>query len=591
MSTDQIFLFALFGTVFALLIWGRIRYDLVAFSALVVAVIAGFVTPAEAFSGFGHPAVVIIALVLIVSRGLLNSGAVELIAGVVLSADRPLPLHIGVMSIVGAALSAVINNVAALALLMSLDLEAAEKAKRAAALSLMPLSFATILGGMITLIGTPPNIVIAQYRERALGESFGMFDFAPVGLTVAIVGILFVALVGWRLIPQRERASRIQTAEDAGLFVAEAEVPAESSAIGQKVTGLYPLAMEHDIRVLGLVRRGVRLPGFARSVEIRKGDHVVLEGDPKSIEAFLGSAQLDFAGKDKHESGITSPSLSLVEAIVPDSSRITGRCSYDLRLLTRQGVTLLGVSRQGKRFKERVRKLTIQAGDVLLLLGPEERLAEVVSWLGVLPLADRQHSVIQRKKAWLAIGLFLGSIALSVAGLVYLPIALAVCVIAYVVMGIVPGREVYESVEWKVIVLLASLIPLGIALENAGGTQLIAEFIVAQTDGWPHWAILAVLIIVTMTLSDFLNNVATALIAAPIGLDIANTIGVAPDPFLMGVAVAASCAFLTPIGHKNNTIIMGPGGYRFGDYWRMGLPLEILVVVVSVPAILYFWPL
>ena len=591
MSTDQIFLFALFGTVFALLIWGRIRYDLVAFSALVVAVIAGFVTPAEAFSGFGHPAVVIIALVLIVSRGLLNSGAVELIAGVVLSADRPLPLHIGVMSIVGAALSAVINNVAALALLMSLDLEAAEKAKRAAALSLMPLSFATILGGMITLIGTPPNIVIAQYRERALGESFGMFDFAPVGLTVAIVGILFVALVGWRLIPQRERASRIQTAEDAGLFVAEAQVPAESSAIGQKVTGLYPLAMEHDIRVLGLVRRGVRLPGFARSVEIRKGDHVVLEGDPKSIEAFLGSAQLDFAGKDKHESGITSPSLSLVEAIVPDSSRITGRCSYDLRLLPRQGVTLLGVSRQGKRFKERVRKLTIQAGDVLLLLGPEERLAEVVSWLGVLPLADRQHSVIQRKKAWLAIGLFLGSIALSVAGLVYLPIALAVCVIAYVVMGIVPGREVYESVEWKVIVLLASLIPLGIALENAGGTQLIAEFIVAQTDGWPHWAILAVLIIVTMTLSDFLNNVATALIAAPIALDIANTIGVAPDPFLMGVAVAASCAFLTPIGHKNNTIIMGPGGYRFGDYWRMGLPLEILVVVVSVPAILYFWPL
>ena len=311
MSTDQIFLFALFGTVFALLIWGRIRYDLVAFSALVVAVIAGFVTPAEAFSGFGHPAVVIIALVLIVSRGLLNSGAVELIAGVVISADRPLPLHIGVMSIVGAALSAVINNVAALALLMSLDLEAAEKAKRAAALSLMPLSFATILGGMITLIGTPPNIVIAQYRERALGESFGMFDFAPVGLTVAIVGILFVALVGWRLIPSRERDSRIQTAEDTGLFVAEAQVPAESSAIGQKVTGLYPLAMEHDIRVLGLVRRGVRLPGFARSAEIRKGDHVVLEGDPKSIEAFLGSAQLDFAGKDKHESGITSPSLSL----------------------------------------------------------------------------------------------------------------------------------------------------------------------------------------------------------------------------------------------------------------------------------------
>ncbi|MFT5599115.1 MAG: di/tricarboxylate transporter, partial [Chitinophagales bacterium] len=217
--------------------------------------------------------------------------------------------------------------------------------------------------------------------------------------------------------------------------------------------------------------------------------------------------------------------------------------------------------------------------------------AQITSWLGVLPLAGKNHAVIQRKKAFLTIGLFLGSIALSVAGLVYLPIALAACVIAFAAFKIVSGREVYESVEWKVIVLLASLIPLGIALENSGGTQLIAELIVAQTQGWPHWAILTVLIMVTMTLSDFLNNVATALIAAPIGWDVANAIGANPDPFLMGVAVAASCAFLTPIGHKNNTIIMGPGGYRFGDYWRMGLPLEILVVVVSVPSILYFWPL
>jgi di/tricarboxylate transporter len=591
MTTEQGFLFAIFGGIFILLIWGRIRYDLVAFGALVIAVIGGFVKPDDAFSGFGHPAVVIIALVLIVSRGLLNSGAVEMISGVVLSSNRTLPLHIGVMSVVGAGLSAIINNVAALALLMSLDIEAADKAKRAVALSLMPLSFATILGGMITLIGTPPNIVIAQYRERALGESFGMFDFAPVGLTVATVGILFVALIGWRLIPNRERAGNIHSEGDAGLFVAEAQVPEQSSAIDQRVKELYPLASEHDITILGLVRRGRRLVGFAGYEEIRQGDHLVLEGDPKSIEAFLGAAQLDFAGKEKHEIGLASNSLSLIEVIVPEGSRINGRCSDDLRLLTRHGITLLGVSREGKRFRDRVRKLIIKSGDVLLLLGPEDRLEEITSWLGVLPLADKKHAVIQRKKAMLAIGLFLGAIALSVAGLVYLPIALAGCVIAFAALKIVSGREVYESVEWKVIVLLASLIPLGMALENSGGTQLIAELIVAQTEGWPHWAILTVLIMVTMTLSDFLNNVATALIAAPIGLNVANAIGAAPDPFLMGVAVAASCAFLTPIGHKNNTIIMGPGGYRFGDYWRMGLPLEILVVVVSVPSILFFWPL
>ncbi len=591
MTSDQIFLFSLFAVVFALLIWGRIRYDLVAFAALVIAVIGGLVAPEESFSGFGHPAVVIIALVLIVSRGLLNSGAVEMIAGLVLSSNRSLPLHIGIMSVIGAALSAVINNVAALALLMSLDMEAAEKAKRAAALSLMPLSFATILGGMITLIGTPPNIVIAQYRERALGESYSMFDFAPVGLCVAIAGILFVALIGWRLIPKHDRAARIRSGDDTGNFVAEAQVPGDSDSIGLRVSDLYPLASEHDIAVLGLVRRGQRLTGFARYEEICKGDHIVVEGDPKSIEAFLGSAALGFAGEEKHNVGLTSPSLALIETIVPDSSRIVGRCSYDLRLLTRHGITLLGVSRQGTRFRDRVRKLNIKAGDVLLLLGPQERLDEVVSWLGVLPLADRQHAVIQRKKATLAVGLFLGAIALSVSGLLYLPVALASCVIAFAVLGIVSGREVYESVEWKVIVLLASLIPLGLALENSGGTQIIAELIVSQTEGWPHWAILTVLVMVTMTLSDFLNNVATALIAAPIGLNVANAIGAAPDPFLMGVAVAASCAFLTPIGHKNNTIIMGPGGYRFGDYWRMGLPLEILVVAISVPAILYFWPL
>ena len=591
MTSDQVFLFTLFGGVFALLIWGRIRYDLVAFSALVIASIGGFVTPVEAFSGFGHPAVVIIALVLIVSRGLLNSGAVEMIAGVVLSSNRALPLHIGLMSVIGAALSAVINNVAALALLMSLDMEAAEKAKRAAALSLMPLSFATILGGMITLIGTPPNIVIAQYRERALGESYSMFDFAPVGLCVALAGIVFVALIGWRLIPQHERAKRIRSSEDTELFVVEAQVREGSKSIGVRVADLFPMATEHDVLVVGLIRRGTRLPGFARYEEIRKGDHIVVEGDPKSIEVFFGSAEFGFSGEEKHQIGLTSPSLVLAEAIVPDGSRITGRCSYDLRLLVRHGITLLGVSRQGKRFRDRVRKLTIKTGDVLLLLGPQERLDRVINWLGVLPLADRRHAVIQRKKAALAIGLFISAIALSVSGLLYLPVALASCVIAFAVLGIVSGREVYESVEWKVIVLLASLIPLGVALENSGGTQLIAQLIVSQTEGWPHWAILTVLVMVTMTLSDFLNNVATALIAAPIGLDVANAIGAAPDPFLMGVAVAASCAFLTPIGHKNNTIIMGPGGYRFGDYWRMGLPLEILVVVISVPAILYFWPL
>jgi di/tricarboxylate transporter len=590
MNGDQLFLFTLFGVLFILLVWGRLRYDLVAFGALIVAVMAGAVSQQDAFAGFGHPAVVIIALVLIVSRGMLNAGAIEIIASVVFSTARSLSAHIGVMSIVGAALSAVINNVAALALLMSLDLQEAERAKRSPSLSLMPLSFATILGGMITLIGTPPNIVIAQYREQALGQPFSMFDFSPVGLVCAIAGIIFVVTIGWRVIPQRLQPPKGAEASAGGIFLAEARLREKSKSVGKTPADLYELADENDIAIVGVVRRGKRLPGFARREELRKGDFLVLEGDPKSIEAFIGGADLDFSGAEKH-GGLTGRSLVLVEAVVPESSRITARSALGLQLLYRHGVTLLGVSRSGRRFRERVRKLTIRAGDVLLLLGPENRLYEVIDWLGVLPIARRSHSVVQRGKAALAIGLFAAAIAVSVAGFAYLPVALAACVAAYAVFGIIGPREVYESVEWPVIVLLGSLIPLGSALEASGGTQLIAQTIVSQTAGFAPWVVLTVLMIVTMTLSDFLNNVATALIAAPIGVDIANALGVSPDPFLMAVAVAASCAFLTPIGHKNNTIIMGPGGYHFADYWRMGLPLEFLIVAVGVPSILFFWPL
>ncbi|MCV6825179.1 MULTISPECIES: SLC13 family permease [Halocynthiibacter] len=588
MTYEQIALFTLFFCLFGFLVWGRFRYDLVAFTALMIAAISGLVEPSHAFEGFGHPAVVIVALVLIVSRGMINSGAVELIARLVMKPDRSLPQHISIMALVGAALSAVINNVAALALLMSLDIDAARKAKRAVSLSLMPLSFGTILGGMITLIGTPPNIVIAQYRADALGEAFGMFDFTPVGLVVAIVGIAYVALIGWRFIP--ERPDVLSKQGDGGLYVAEARVKEGSKSIGLTVAELYPKAQDSDVTILGLVRGGKRLPGFSRTRELRKGDFLVIEGDPKKFETFLGAADLDVVGTEKHV-GLSSGSLSLVEAIVPDGAKIVGRNTMDLRLMGRQGVTLVGVSREGKRFRDRVRKLEIKAGDLLLLIGPDERLNSACNWLGVLPLENRKTEVIQRSKAIAAITIFGLAIALSVFGVTSLAVTLGICVIAYIGLDLVGGEDFYELVEWKVIVLLASLIPLSAALEESGGSQLIADQIVGQMQVFPSWAILAVLMIVTMTLSDFLNNVATALIAAPIAVSVAQSINASPDPFLMGVAVASSCAFLTPIGHKNNTIILGPGNYRFGDYWRMGLLLEVIVILVAVPAIMFFWPL
>ena len=590
MTADQIFLFSLLVVVFALLIWGRVRYDVVAFGALVVAYAGGVIPKEKVFAGFGHPATVIIAMVLIVSHGLYRSGAIEVLARHLVDASRGLGLHIAGMSAIAAALSAVMNNVAALALLMPVDMQAAAKAKRSPAMTLMPLSFASILGGMVTLIGTPPNVVIATFREEALGEPYGMFDFAPVGLVVALVGVVYVALVGWRLIPGARRARDSARELRDKLYVAEGKVNEGSKAIGLRLRELQNIADRDDVNLLGLVRRGKRVPGAARDEPIRKGDVVVLEGGAQEIESFLGGAGLEYAGSEKH-GGVSGDTLDLVEVVVPQDARMVGRSALDVRLLYRHGVTLLGVSRQGRRFRDRVRKLEIKAGDVLLLLGNAKSLPDVVDRLGCLPLADRGIGVIQRQKALAAVLAFAAAILAASFGLLYLPVALAAVVVIYVLLRIVPLNQVYRSVEWSVIVLLGCLIPIGTALEDSGGTRLVAETIVDWSRGLPVAVVLAILMIVTMTLSDVLNNVATALIAAPIGVDIARHLEVSPDTFLMAVAVASSCAFLTPIGHKNNTIIMGPGGYRFGDYWRMGLPLEVLVVLVGLPMILLVWPL
>ena len=592
MTTDQILLFGLLFFVFVFLIWGRWRYDLVAFVALIAAIVMGVVPKEEAFSGFGHPATIIIALVLIISKGLSNSGAIELIAKQVSRYAVSLQAHIATMAGIAAALSAVMNNVAALAMLMPVDIQAAIKAKRSPSLTLMPLSFASILGGLITMIGTPPNIIIAEFRQSALGESFGMFDFAPVGLVCAVVGVLFVALIGWRLLPEsRIKHDSAQDLLNNSGYIAELHVAEGSPAIGKLVKELDDISEENDVAIVGLVRRGKRQPGQARNVKIRKNDILVVNAVPHAMDKFVGGLKLDYSSKGKDTSPLSNQDMSLWEVVVPDGARIEGRSAQSLQLQYRHGVTLLGVSRQGKQVHQRVRHMTIAEGDVLLLYGASDMLAEISYWLGALPLAGRSVDLIQRHKAWLAVGLFAAAIATASFGLLYLPVALAAVVACYIMFSIVPARHVYDSIEWPVIVLLGSMIPIGGALESSGGTALIADVITSLSAGYSPVVVVVLLMVITMTLSDVMNNTATAVIAAPIAVDIANRLDVSADPFLMTVAVAASCAFLTPIGHKNNTLIMGPGGYSFGDYWRMGLPLELLIITVSIPMILWVWPL
>jgi di/tricarboxylate transporter len=444
-TTDQITLFVLLLCVFGLLIWGRWRYDLVAFAALLVALVLGVVPSEEAFSGFGHPATVVIALVLLLSRGLMNSGVIDLAARYLVDRSRSLTRHIGLMGTAAAALSAVMNNVAALAVLMPLDIEAAAKAKRSPALTLMPLSFATILGGMITLIGTPPNIIVAAFRERALGAPFGMFDFAPVGLVCAAVGVVFVAAFGWRLIPAaRSQHDSAKELSELDSFIAEVRVSADSSAIGKKVRELYEVADEHEIALLGLVRRGRRLPGLARREEIKKGDVLVVEAAPAALDKMVGVLGLKYVGSEAG-SIVKADDVGLMQVVVPYGARIEGRSALSLRLLYRQGVNLLGVSRQGTRFRERVRQIEIRAGDILLLLGPTDRLPEVATWLGCMPLAGRERLVVQHDKAGLAIAIFAAAIALASTGVLDLPVALAGAAVGFVAVNIVPVRQVYES--------------------------------------------------------------------------------------------------------------------------------------------------
>jgi len=592
-TTEQLILFSIFAIVFLLFLWGRWRYDLVAFSALLVGVVSGVVPTKDAFSGFGHPATVVVALVLVVSAGLVKSGAVHLITRTLVDSSRGLAAHITIMGGIGAVLSAFMNNVAALALLMPVDMQTARKAGRSPGLTLMPLSFATILGGMVTLIGTPPNIIIATYREQELGSPFLMFDFAPVGLVCALAGLFFVAIIGWRMMPtgnltNKENGSYFELAD----YVAEMTVPEKSTLIGQRIRDLDEETEKTDVLIIGLIREGRRLFGNVHDRVIEHGDALVIEASPDALDEFRTALKLVLGDSETDEKElIAGAGQGLLEVVVRSDSRIAGKTALSLGLLWRQGVNLLGISRGGKRINKRIRRTTVKAGDILLLHGPSEELHEVAQWLGGLPLAERGLSITLNNKTWIAAGIFVGAISASSFGLIYLPIALGLVVALYVLSGIMPVREVYDHIEWPVVVLLGSMIPLGAALDSAGGTALIAGMIVDITKGMPAWAVLAVLMAVTMTLSDVLNNTATTIVAAPIALSIANTIGVNPDPFLMAVAVAASCAFLTPIGHKNNTLILGPGGYSFGDYWRMGLPLEILILAVSIPAILVFWPL
>mgnify|MGYP001481729072 FL=1 len=592
MNQEQVAIFSILAGILALFAWGRIRYDVVAFMGLILCVLLGLVPVQDAFSGFSHPATITVAMVLILSRGLANSGVVDLIVSRLMFTVKRVSLHVAMLSGVSAVFSMVINNVGALALLMPVGIESSAKAKRSPAVILMPMSFASILGGLVTLIGTPPNIIIANFRTDVRGEPFAMFDFSPVGGVVAVAGVAFIALVGWRMIPEKRRArvtgEELITIDD---YITELGVPKDSELIGVPLRELDQRAEKLDVEIVGIIRDKRRILATLLHEKINNNDILIVKAGPQELDKFVTDTKLELlAGKEK-ASLLRSEDTTMMEAVVQSSSRMEGRTFTSLRLKKRYGIHLLGVSRQGTPIRKRLPQVRFRGGDVVLLQGDSESLADLVFSLGCLPLAKRRLNLGAGKKAGLAVSIFAAAIVATAMGLASLQIALSVAAITMVLFKIVPVRNVYEEINWPAIVLLGAMIPVGRGLESTGGTQLIAESILDLGASLPPALILALVLVVTMTLSDVMNNVATAVVMAPVAVSIAGQLGVNVDPFLMAVAVGASCAFLTPIGHQNNTLIMGPAGYRFGDYWRMGLPLEILIVVLSVPMILFVWPL
>lgn len=600
MTLDQFLLFTLLASILGIMLSGRVRYDLVAFGGLLLAVLLGLVPEKEAFSGFANPAVIIVALVLIASKAFENSGALSWFVRRIGSEVRSVGAHITFTSGIGAALSAVINNVAALALLMPIDIAAARKAGRPPAITLMPLAFATILGGMITLIGTPPNIIASSIRAERLGQPYAIFDFAPVGLAVAIVGLAFIAAVGWRLVPKREDKTAKLLSEAS--FKAEIVVPDTASLIGRFVADLEDEAEAAGVILLGLLRDKQRAYPTTQAIPLVAGDRLMIEGSTDAIAAFIKATGLEDrvdpsgAPLESANEGDQPPNPELerpqvVEAVVPFDSPLTGYSARSLDMRRSFGATLIGIARGDILSNRQVRDRAIEAGDVLLLAGRRIALSTTINQFNLIPISRVDITRPRALQIALVVGLFMA--ALFAAGLGWLSFAtgLAIAVAGYAAFGVVSARELYEQIDWSVIVMLACLLPIGAAFESTGGTALIATGIGALNFGGSALTALIIVMVATMVLSDVLNNVATIVIMGPVGITVAERLGANPDAFLMSTAVAASCAFLTPIGHKNNTLIMGPASLRFGDYWKLGICLELIVLVVSIPILLVVWPL
>ena len=590
MSKDVLLFFILAATLIGF-VWARWRYDVVAGLALLVAVYLGVVPTENAFLGFGHPAVVSVAAVLVISRALQETRLVTWIVHLLAPTRLTPSLQVAAGGGLTLALSAVMNNIGALALMLPVTIRNAALAKRSASLLLIPLSFASMLGGLITLIGTPPNLVVSAFRAEYVGKPFQMFDFTPVGLAVAIIGLAYLSMLGWRLLPVREsEQSATRLLRKLTPFVAEVRLPVGSSFNDQQVRDVEE-ACDNEITIMTILRHGDQILAPRPIALLKAGDILVIKGEPAVWEPLCDGRQFDLLSRnDVNGLARRLQDAVIAEAVVMPNSPLEKRSARNIRMHTDYGVNLLALARRGE-VQSRLKDRQFQVGDTLLVQGERSSLENTLADLGCLILAEGGGTAhTGQGSPLLPIAIFAVALVAAASGLVSVPISLASAVAALILTRTISLQDAYESIDWPIIVLIGALIPIGQAMKSTGAAGLIAGLLVAVTGAMPLWAIIALIMAVSMWLSDLIHNTPTAVLMAPISAGIAEGLELSVDPFLMAVAVGSASAYLTPIGHQSNTLVMGPGSYRFTDYTRVGIGLELLILLVGVPMIVFVWP-
>jgi di/tricarboxylate transporter len=591
MTRQQLIVFAILFATMALFVWGRIRHDLVAMLALLAGVLTGVVPAAKAFSGLADDVVILVGCALIISAAIARSGVIDALMQRLAPALTTTQSQVIVLAGLAAALSGFIKNIAALAILMPLALQLARRSNVSPALLLMPLSFAALLGGLITLIAGSPNIIVSRVRAELTGAPFSMFDFTPVGVVLAIAGIAYIA-VGYRLMPgDRKAAPSADTAFNITDYMTEVRVAGDSTIAGKTVADFRAL-VEDEVAITAIVRDDFRKPRPTDRSILREGDVLLLEGEPEALERAVVKTKVALARQHKlPDPEQSADDIAVIEAVVSPQSMLVGRTPEALRLYDRYNLNLLAVSRKGERLQSRLRDTTLRAGDVVILQGDLNQLPDAMQEFDCLPLAERKILLAQTRNGLVPAGIFAGAIVLAVTGLLPVTIAFFGAAVLILLSGALPLRDAYDNLDASILILLAALIPLSDAVKTTGGTELLAGWVSVLANGLPQIGALAVVLVAAMLVTPFLNNAATVLVMAPIAANVATRLGLSPDPFLMAVAIGASCDFLTPFGHQCNTLVMGPGGYRFADYMRLGLPLSLLIIVLGVPLIAFVWPL